>query len=50
MAVFRYSGRTARGDAVAGSLESESAEALAGHLFARGITPTEIKPVAVSQD
>ena len=50
MAVFKYSGRTARGDAVAGSLESESAESLANHLFARGITPTEIKPVAVSQD
>lgn len=50
MAVFKYSGRTARGDAVAGSLESDSAEALAGHLFARGITPTEIKPVAASQD
>jgi MSHA biogenesis protein MshG len=50
MAVFKYSGRTARGDAVAGSLESESAESLANHLFARGITPTEIKPVEASQD
>ena len=50
MALFKYNGRTARGDAVGGSLESESAEALANHLFARGITPTEIKPVAPSQD
>jgi MSHA biogenesis protein MshG len=50
MAVFKYSGRTARGDAVAGSLESESAESLANHLFTRGITPTEIKPVEASQD
>src|SRR5512134_599843 len=50
MAVFKYSGRTTRGDAVAGSLESESAESLANHLFARGITPTEIKPAEVSQD
>jgi MSHA biogenesis protein MshG len=50
MPLFKYNGRTARGDAVAGSLESDSAEALANHLFTRGITPTEIKPVAASQD
>ena len=50
MALFKYHGRTTRGDAVDGSLESESAEALASHLFARGITPTEIKPVVPSQD
>lgn len=50
MPVFRYNGRTVRGDAVAGSLESESAEALANHLFARGITPTEIKAVNDSPD
>jgi MSHA biogenesis protein MshG len=43
---FRYNGRTARGEAVAGSLESDSPEALATHLFARGITPIDIKPVA----
>jgi MSHA biogenesis protein MshG len=48
--VFKYNGRTARGDAVAGSLESESAESLASHLFARGITPTDIKPVSASED
>jgi MSHA biogenesis protein MshG len=50
MPVFKYSGRTARGEAIAGSLESESAEALASHLFARGITPTDIKPAGASQD
>ena len=50
MALFRYNGRTARGEAVAGSLDAESAEALATHLFARGITPTEIKPVSQSED
>jgi MSHA biogenesis protein MshG len=48
--LFKYSGRTTRGEAVAGSLESESAEALANHLFARGITPVDIKPVAATQD
>jgi MSHA biogenesis protein MshG len=50
MAAFRYNGRTARGEAVAGTLDAETPEALASHLFARGITPIEIKPVAVSQD
>jgi MSHA biogenesis protein MshG len=50
MAMFRYSGRTARGDAVRGTLEAETPEALADHLFARGITPTEIKSTAASQD
>jgi MSHA biogenesis protein MshG len=50
MPLFRYNCRSARGEVVVGSLESESAEALATHLFARGITPIDIKPVAVSQD
>jgi len=50
MPLFKYSGRTARGDAVGGSLESESAEALASHLFTRGITPTDIKPAAATED
>jgi len=50
MALFRYNGRTTRGEAVNGSLEADSADALATHLFARGITPTDIKPVAKSQD
>jgi MSHA biogenesis protein MshG len=50
MPAFRYNGRTTRGEAVAGSLESDSAETLATHLFARGITPIDIKPVAVTHD
>ncbi len=50
MPAFRYNGRTSRGEAVAGSLESESAETLATHLFARGITPIDIKPVVVTRD
>jgi MSHA biogenesis protein MshG len=49
MASFRYNGRTARGEAVAGTLEAESAEALATHLFTRGITPIDIQAVAVAQ-
>src|SRR3954452_2702973 len=50
MPTFRYNGRTARGEAVAGSLEAESSDALASHLFTRGITPTDIRQAAVSQD
>jgi MSHA biogenesis protein MshG len=50
MALFRYSGRTARGEAVNGSLEADSADALATHLFARGITPTDIKPLTETED
>ena len=49
MALYRYSGRSARGEAVAGSLEAESPEALAGHLFARGITPTKIEAASTSE-
>ncbi len=50
MPVFRYLGRTSRGEAVKGVLEADSPESLADHLFARGITPTEILPTNVSQD
>ena len=50
MASFRYNGRTARGEAVAGTLDAESAEALATHLFTRGITPIDIQSVKISND
>ena len=50
MATFRYSGRTPRGDTVTGVLEAESPESLADHLFARGVTPTDIQPTTGSQD
>lgn len=50
MPLYRYNGRTARGEAVAGSLDSDSPEALANHLFARGITPIDIKPVDATRD
>ncbi|HEY5567005.1 MAG TPA: type II secretion system F family protein [Gammaproteobacteria bacterium] len=50
MAMFRYSGRTARGEAVRGALEAETPEALANQLFARGITPTEIRATAGSHN
>jgi MSHA biogenesis protein MshG len=50
MGTFRYQGRSARGDAVHGVLEAESADSLANHLFARGITPTSIEQASGSQD
>jgi MSHA biogenesis protein MshG len=50
MAVFRYSGRTPRGEAISGTLDAETPDALAKHLLTRGITPTEIKPETASQD
>lgn len=50
MATYRYTGRTARGDAVTGVLEADSADSLADHLFARGVTPTSIQIATGSQD
>jgi len=50
VASFRYNGRTARGEAIAGTLDADSAEALATHLFTRGITPIDIQSVKVSND
>jgi MSHA biogenesis protein MshG len=50
MAAFRYNGRTARGEAVTGTIEAETAEALATHLFTRGITPIDIRAVAATND
>ena len=50
MATFRYAGRSARGDAVRGSLEADTPEALANQLLARGITPTNIAPASGSSD
>ncbi|HEX5421814.1 MAG TPA: type II secretion system F family protein [Gammaproteobacteria bacterium] len=50
MPAYRYKGRTTRGEAVTGVLDSESAEALANRLFERGITPVEIQEAVGSQD
>jgi MSHA biogenesis protein MshG len=50
MGMFNYSGRTPRGEAVKGVLEAETPEALANHLFSRGITPTKIQPAGASED
>jgi MSHA biogenesis protein MshG len=48
--MYSYTGRTPRGEAVKGALEAETPEALANHLFTRGITPTKIQPVGASDD
>jgi MSHA biogenesis protein MshG len=50
MGLYRYKGRTVRGEAVTGALEAESPEALASHLFTRGITPIDINQAVGSQD
>ena len=50
MAIFRYDGRTSRGEAIKGSLEADSPEALASHLLARGITPIQIEEAASQND
>ena len=50
MATFRYDGRTIRGEAISGTLEADSQEALANHLLARGITPTQIEQAAAQHD
>lgn len=42
MALYQYRGRTGRGEPVAGTLEAESAAALADRLATNGITPIEI--------
>ncbi|HET7370713.1 MAG TPA: type II secretion system F family protein [Gammaproteobacteria bacterium] len=48
MGAFRYKGRTSRGDLVNGSLEGETAEAVADQLFTIGVTPIEIAPAATA--
>ncbi len=50
MPAFRFQGRNTRGEAVAGVLEADSADSLADHLFARGITPTDITAATPSED
>lgn len=46
MPSFSYKGRNQKGEAVRGSLDGADSSAIADQLFATGITPTEIKPVA----
>lgn len=42
MPIFSYKGRSARGDAVSGRLEGDTADAVAARLFNSGVTPIEI--------
>jgi MSHA biogenesis protein MshG len=44
MAVFRYRGRSVRGELITGRLEGESVDAVAGRILNLGITPIEIAP------
>jgi MSHA biogenesis protein MshG len=48
--LFHYTGRSSRGDAVTGTLEADSADALASHLISRGVTPTSVEPAKAQHD
>lgn len=50
MALYQYKGRTGRGEAIAGTLEAESPDALANRLIANGVTPTDIAPAQAAND
>lgn len=50
MPAFKFEGRTTRGEAINGVLEADSADSLADHLFARGITPTDIVLATSDED
>jgi MSHA biogenesis protein MshG len=45
MAVFAYKGRSSRGEAISGKLDSESIDQVAARLLNAGITPIEIAPI-----
>lgn len=50
MALFDYSGRNRRGEAVSGQLEAASADAVATQLINSGITPIDILPASARAD
>ncbi len=50
MPQFKFQGRSQQGQAVDGVREAASADALAGHLLGRGITPIKIQEVTPGQD
>lgn len=50
MSVFKYKGRTARGEAIEGNIEAPSADAVATQLFNSGITPIDINEAIIKAD
>lgn len=50
MPVFQYTGRNRRGEAVKGSIEAASVDAVASQLFNNGITPIDILEASVQKD
>ncbi|HWZ63452.1 MAG TPA: type II secretion system F family protein [Steroidobacteraceae bacterium] len=48
MAVFAYTGRSSRGEAVRGSMEADSADAVAARLTQTGTIPIEIRSAAAA--
>jgi MSHA biogenesis protein MshG len=49
MALYQYRARTRRGEAVTGTIEAESAEALAARLVTNGVIPVDISPARASR-
>jgi MSHA biogenesis protein MshG len=50
MSVFKYKGRTSRGEAIEGNIEAASADAVATQLFNSGITPIDINETVIKAD
>ncbi|MFL0799976.1 MAG: type II secretion system F family protein [Agarilytica sp.] len=50
MAQYRFQGHSSQGQSVAGQLEAVSAQAAAGQLAGRGITPVKIDEAPLSED
>lgn len=50
MALFNYTGRNRRGEAVNGRIEAASADAVATQLFNSGVTPIDILPASAGRD
>jgi MSHA biogenesis protein MshG len=50
MALFKYKGRTTRGESIEGNIEAPSADAVATQLFNSGITPIDINETVASKD
>jgi MSHA biogenesis protein MshG len=50
MAIFQYTGRNRRGEAVKGDIDATNIDAVATQLFNNGVTPIDIVPASVHQD
>lgn len=49
MPMYRYTGRSPRGELVSGQLDGDSAESIAAHLLGGGITPIDIRAISATR-